>query len=106
MARSFSAALDEMFKLEGVGALELSLEKKKDEVDSKKYQLDNLESQLRETEQRLKEMEAKHRRRSQMLGTSRRSPIQDVFSEGPETDESGDSDAQGRSSPSDGGGRQ
>jgi len=28
MARSFSAALDEMFKLEGVGALELSLEKK------------------------------------------------------------------------------
>lgn len=28
MARSFSAALDEMFKLEGVGALELSLDKK------------------------------------------------------------------------------
>lgn len=28
LARSFSAALDEMFKLEGVGALELSLDQK------------------------------------------------------------------------------
>jgi hypothetical protein len=85
------------------------LSHRKDEVDSKKYQLDSLEQQLKATEQRLKEMEAKHRRRSQMLG-SRRSPIQDVFSESGETDESGDSDAQnqhnGRSSPSDGGGRQ
>ena len=74
---------------------------RKAEVHNKKYQLDSLDHQLRATEERLKDLEAKHRRRSQMFASTR-SPMRETFSE---TDESGDSDAQGRSSPSDGGGR-
>lgn len=74
---------------------------RKDEVHNKKFQLDSLDQQLRETEARLKDLETKHKRRSQMF-SSGRSPIQEVFSE---TDESGDSDTYGRSSPSDEGRR-
>jgi hypothetical protein len=64
MALNFSSALDEMFKLNGLGALELSVEEKKSEVSHQKLQLSDLESRIRETTECLRRLEAKHRRYS------------------------------------------
>ncbi|KIV84115.1 hypothetical protein PV11_06087 [Exophiala sideris] len=72
LARDFSAALDEMFNLNVVGALEQAVEEKKDTVQSQKYQLEGLEARLRETDEKLKQLAAKHRRnQSQISGADR-----------------------------------
>ncbi|KAK5453347.1 hypothetical protein LTS15_006532 [Exophiala xenobiotica] len=102
LARDFSAALDEMFKLNGVGALEESVVQKKDTVQSQQYQLEDLETKLREADARLKQLEAKHkhhRTQSEMkFGGRQRQPVPSLFNADDE-DSSGDSDAHGRSSP-------
>jgi len=101
LARDFSAALDDLFKLNGIGALEESVEQKKDEVQSQKYQLEDLDAKLRETDEKLKRLEAnRHEHPRQMTGASRHGR-QPVSSHSPaddedEDDSSGDSDAQGR----------
>ncbi|KIW58106.1 hypothetical protein PV05_02656 [Exophiala xenobiotica] len=102
LARDFSAALDEMFKLNGVGALEEAVVQKKDTVQSQQYQLEDLETKLREADERLKQLEAKHHRtQSEMKFVGRqRQPVSSLFNADDE-DSSGDSDAHGRSSPQD-----
>jgi len=102
LARDFSAALDDLFKLNGIGALEESVEQKKDTVQSQRYQLEDLDAKLRETDHKLKRLEAKHRRQSQMIDAARqgRQPVSSLFAADNEAEySSGDSDAQGRSSP-------
>ena len=107
-----------MFKLNGLGALELSVEEKyarphhsnrlrltinrKDEVQVQKLQLDDLEAKLREATERLKSLEANHRRgKSQnVLSTNRtgRPAVRPVVEETEETDDSGgESRSEGRS---------
>ncbi|KIX05552.1 uncharacterized protein Z518_06424 [Rhinocladiella mackenziei CBS 650.93] len=99
LARDFSAALDDLFKLNGIGALEESVVQKKDTVQSQRYQLEDLDAKLRETDEKLKRLEAKQRRQSQMTGQHRH-PVSSLFStDNDAEDSSGDSDAQGRSSP-------
>jgi len=102
IARDFSAALDDLFKLNGLGALEKAVEEKKDTVQSQRYQLENLDAKLRDADERLRRLEARHRRQSQMMGPPRHggqavSSVLPVDNEA--EDSSGDSDAQGRSSP-------
>jgi len=106
IARDFSAALDDLFKLNGLGALEKAVEEKKDTVQSQMFQLENLDAKLRDADERLRRLEARHRRQSQMLGTPHhgRQAVSSGFPLDNEAEESsGDSDAQGRSSPRAGG---
>ncbi|KIW40017.1 uncharacterized protein PV06_08573 [Exophiala oligosperma] len=102
LAQDFSATLDEMFRLNGVSALEDSLVQKKDTVQSQQYQLEDLEAKLREADQRLKQLETKHRRtQSEMkFGGRQRHPVSCLVNADDE-DSSGESDALGRSSPED-----
>ncbi|RMD44642.1 hypothetical protein DV735_g587, partial [Chaetothyriales sp. CBS 134920] len=65
MAQSFSETLDEIFRMGGIGALELSIEQKKDRVREQERSLEDLHARLREAEDRLKKLEAKRVRQSQ-----------------------------------------
>ncbi|KIW62647.1 hypothetical protein PV04_10804 [Phialophora macrospora] len=97
IALDFSAALDDLFKLNGIGALEESVEQKKETVNTRKYELEDLETKLREADNKLKHLKAKHQRQqSQQL--FKRTSVASPTSPEPEEDSSGDSD-QGRSPP-------
>ncbi|EXJ77281.1 hypothetical protein A1O3_10439, partial [Capronia epimyces CBS 606.96] len=99
LARDFSATLDDLFKLNGVGALEESVEQKKDTLQSQRYQLENLDAKLRETDEKLRTLESKHHRHVEISSTSRRRPVSSIFPGENDADySSGDSDAQ-KSSP-------
>jgi hypothetical protein len=127
IALDFSAALDDLFKLNGIGALEEAVEQKygrphfycdphvasfadeswpthrKDNVTFRRYELEDLETKLRETDARLKNLEARHRRQQSEQVFSKRKPmVSPVFKpayQDPEEDSSGDSDAQQGRSP-------
>lgn len=103
IALDFSAALDGLFKLNGIDALEESVEQKKETVTSQRYELEDLETKLREADAKLKHLEAKHRRQqSQQLFTHRKpAVVTPTFGPGGnDTEEdSGDSDAQQGQSP-------
>ncbi|KEF55230.1 uncharacterized protein A1O9_08884, partial [Exophiala aquamarina CBS 119918] len=103
LAQEFSAALDDLFKLNGIGELEESVVQKKDIVQTQRYQLEDLDAKLRETSERLRRLETKHHRQQSLMldQHQQRSPISSQYpadNEG-EDDSSGDSDAQGRLSP-------
>ncbi|EXJ69469.1 uncharacterized protein A1O5_07505 [Cladophialophora psammophila CBS 110553] len=95
IALDFSAALDDLFKLNGIGALEESVVQKQDTVLSQQYELETLETKLREADEKLKRLEAKHRRQQSQMITKRK-PFNAEDNE-TEEDSSGDSDEQGRS---------
>ncbi|OAP55289.1 hypothetical protein AYL99_10262 [Fonsecaea erecta] len=103
IALDFSAALDDLFKLKGIGALEESVVQKQDTVLSQRYELETLETKLREADEKLKRLEAKHRRQQSQMITKRKPVSADTFSAAgndTEEDSSGDSDGQQASSPS------
>ncbi|KAL2421698.1 hypothetical protein ABEF95_001461 [Exophiala dermatitidis] len=99
LARDFSAALDDLFKLNGIGALEESVEQKKDTLQTQKYQLDDLDARLRETDERLKRLEAKHHRQLQASSTPPRQPVSSTLPTDYDGEDSGDSDVHAQSSP-------
>jgi len=69
-------------------------------VQSQQYQLEDLDAKLREADQKLKRLEATHRRQqSQLMMNSPRLSQHPVSSHYGAEDSSGESDAQGRSSP-------
>ena len=99
-----------MFRPDGLGALELSVEEKyasqhptrsadclhmhrKEEVQNQRLELDDLEVKLQETTERLKKLQAKHRRQSQsqhVLGGGRSRPaVRPVSEESATTEDSG-----------------
>lgn len=118
--------MDDLFKLNGISALEETIEQKydldrgphptsatnnihcrKDTVQSQRYQLEDLDAKLRDADAKLKHLEAKHRRQqSQVMGTppreyQNRTAVSSAFARNNDAgeDSSGDSDGQGRSSP-------
>ncbi|KAL6247723.1 hypothetical protein RBB50_005071 [Rhinocladiella similis] len=102
LAQDFSATLDEMFRLNGVSALEDSVVQKKDTVQSQQYQLEDIEAKLREADQRLKQLETKHRRaQSEMKFGGRQNHPVSSLANADDEESSGESDALGRSSPQD-----
>ncbi|EXJ54416.1 hypothetical protein A1O7_09755 [Cladophialophora yegresii CBS 114405] len=92
IALDFSAALDDLFKLNGIGALEESVEQKKETVTSRKYELEDLETRLREADNKLKHLKAKHQRQQSQQVFTKRKPVTSPTSPEPEEDSSGDSD--------------
>lgn len=99
LARDFSAALDDLFKLNGVGALEESVEQKKETLQSQKHQIEDLDAKLRETDEKLRSLEAKCQRHVQMSINRRRQPVSSVFPADNDADyTSGDSDTHRQSS--------
>jgi len=103
LAQNFSAALDDLFKLNGIDALKESVEQKKDTVMSQRNELEDLETKLRETDAKLKRLEASHRRQqSQQIYSKRKTVASPTFVRSDnETDEdsSGDSEPQQNQSP-------
>lgn len=67
-------------------------------MNLQKYQLHDLDTKLKEADERLKRLEAKHRRQSQMISAAAVARARATYRES-DDDSSGDSDAQGRSSP-------
>ncbi|KAK5053256.1 hypothetical protein LTR84_002230 [Exophiala bonariae] len=105
LAQEFSAALDDLFKLNGLGELEESVVQKKDKVQTQRYQLEDLDAKLRETSERLRRLETKHRRhqsqmqiRTHQMHQQRSCPVssssEDPADNDVEDDSSGDSDTQ------------
>ncbi|KIV97216.1 hypothetical protein PV10_00992 [Exophiala mesophila] len=101
IALEFSAALDDLFKLNGVGALEESVEHKKDEVHFQQYELEDLDARLRETSERLRRLQATSPRSPRHPQIQQqRQPVSAQYNTGESTtddDSSGDSDEQGHS---------
>ncbi|OCT48395.1 hypothetical protein CLCR_04386 [Cladophialophora carrionii] len=96
IALDFSAALDDLFKLNGIDALEESVEQKKETVNHRKYELEDLETKLREADTKLQHLKAKHQRQQSQQVFTKRKPVFSPTSPEPEEDSSGDSD-RGRS---------
>ncbi|KAH0848938.1 hypothetical protein AYO21_08732 [Fonsecaea monophora] len=103
IALDFSATLDDLFKLNGIGALEEAVVQKQDTVLSQRYELETLETKLREADEKLKRLEAKHRRQQSTVITKRKPVSANAFGladNETEEDSSGDSDGQQGRSPS------
>ncbi|KAI9891965.1 MAG: hypothetical protein M1814_002160 [Vezdaea aestivalis] len=85
MARSFSAALHNMFDLDdSLGGLSLSIEQKKQAVSSQNRELEALEARLKRTEELLKKKQGSAGPASGSSSPHRRMPIQGAFDAAPD----------------------
>ncbi|OCK77140.1 hypothetical protein K432DRAFT_407572 [Lepidopterella palustris CBS 459.81] len=80
IARNFSAALDDLFKIDGgLDTLDRKVHQKKQSVSTHTQELEALEARLRETEERLKQ--AKSSPPFSRKNSQRRTPIRGTFAE-------------------------